>query len=280
MVYSVIRVGVAGAYGRMGSEVTKSIIQQKDMALAAAVGAPQTKYAGKDIGELIGLGKINVSVVGADKLAEEIEKANLDVLVDFTNAEAAVNNVKTAAEQGINLVVGTTGFSEEQFAEIEKAAQKKKVAAVISPNMAVGVNVFFKIVGDLAKILGDEYDIEVIEAHHKHKIDAPSGTALKASQIIADVLGRDLANVSKFGRKGKAKREKGEIGIHAIRAGDIVGEHTVLFAGSGERIELTHRAHSRAAFANGTLKAIRFVHEKGKPGEIHSLFDVLGLKPP
>jgi 4-hydroxy-tetrahydrodipicolinate reductase len=212
-------------------------------------------------------------------LEDTLKKARPDVLVDFTVANAAVEAIKVAARNGIDLVVGTTGFTKGQAEEIEEAIKKGGVSAVISPNMATGVNVFFKVAQDIAATLGREYDIEIIEAHHKHKKDAPSGTALKIGELIAKALGRDLDAIGIFGRKGAiGERSKEEIGIHAVRGGDIVGDHTVLFAGDGERLEIVHRAHSRQAFVNGAIKAIRFVHERGKKGKIYSSWDVLGIE--
>ncbi|MFQ6050608.1 MAG: 4-hydroxy-tetrahydrodipicolinate reductase [Candidatus Hydrothermarchaeota archaeon] len=273
-----INVVVAGSCGRMGSEMVRTIYEQEDMKIVAGIERNDSPYIGKDLGEVVGLGKIGVTVYKSDDLLNVL-KNNVDVLVDFTNAHAAVETVKKSCEMGVNLVVGTTGFTPEQREIMEKAIKESGVSAVISPNMAVGVNLFFKITGELAKVLGDDYDIEIIEAHHKHKLDAPSGTAIRTGEIIAQVLGRDLDKDGVFGRQRGVIGERGkkDIGFHAIRAGDIVGEHTVLFAGPGERIELTHRAHSRRAFANGALKAIRFVNSVGKTGKIYSSFDVLGL---
>ncbi|MEN4007145.1 MAG: 4-hydroxy-tetrahydrodipicolinate reductase [Methanobacteriaceae archaeon] len=267
-----IGVAVTGAGGRMGSKIIKTILKQDDMKVVAAIEAPETPLEGKDIGEIAGVGKIGVPVNGAEKLAEVLKEKKPDVLVDFTIADAAVNTIKTSAKYSVNVVVGTTGISEMD--EIRDAIAENNIKAVISPNMAVGVNVFFKVIKDLAKILND-YDIEIIEAHHKHKADAPSGTAVKAYEIIADELGRKTCVYGRQGLVG-ARREE-EIGMHAVRGGDIVGDHTVLFAGDGERIELVHRAQSRQAFVNGVIKAIRFVINAPE-GKICDMGDVLGLK--
>ncbi len=270
-----IEVAVTGASGRMGSEIIKTLLKQNDMKVVAAIEAPNTPLEGKDIGEVIGAGSINVPVNGAEMLAEVLAKKNPHVLVDFTIANAAVNTVKTAAKYGVNVVVGTTGFSDDQLNEMGESIKENQIKAVIAPNMAVGVNVFFKVLKELSKILND-YDIEIIEAHHKHKADAPSGTAVKAFEIIADELGRNKTCV--YGRQGiVGARTEEEIGMHAVRGGDIVGDHTVLFAGDGERIEIVHRAHSRQAFVNGVIKAIRYVMEAPE-GEISDMADVLGLK--
>ncbi len=272
-----IGVAVTGASGRMGSKIIKTILEQDDMKVVAAIEAPETPLEGKDIGEVIGVGKMDVTVNGAEKLAEVLKEKKPDILVDFTIADAAVNTIKTSAKCGVNVVVGTTGISDEQMDEVRESIEDNNIKAVISPNMAVGVNVFFKAIKDLAKILND-YDIEIIEAHHKHKADAPSGTAVKAYEIIADELGRNKEEACVYGRQGLVgARSEEEIGMHAVRGGDIVGDHTVLFAGDGERIEIIHRAHSRQAFVSGVIKAIRFVINAPE-GKISDMGDVLGIK--
>ena len=181
------KVTVTGAAGRMGSKIIKTIQKQDDMTIVAAIESPDTPLEGKDIGEVIGIGNIGIKITPANKLNDILKKVKSDILVDFTIAEAAVNTIKTAAINNVNLVIGTTGFTDDQMNIIKEAIQQYKVKAVIAPNMAIGVNVFFKVIKDLAPILSD-YDIEIIEAHHKHKVDAPSGTAVKAFQIIADEL--------------------------------------------------------------------------------------------
>jgi 4-hydroxy-tetrahydrodipicolinate reductase len=272
-----IEVAVTGAGGRMNSKIIRSILKQDDMKLVAAIGTANTPLEGKDIGEVIGVGKIDVPINGAEKLTQVLKEKNPDVLVDFTIANAAMDTIKTAAESKVNLVVGTTGFSEDQICEIKKSIRENKIKAVIAPNMAVGVNVFFKIIEDLAMILND-YDIEIIEAHHKHKVDAPSGTAVKTYEIIADALGRNKNETSVYGRQGNVgARTSEEIGIHAVRGGDIAGDHTVLFAGEGERIEIIHRAHSRQVFVVGAIKAVRYVVGASE-GKISDMGDVLGIK--
>jgi len=272
-----IKVAVTGASGRMGSKIIKNILGQEDMELVAAIEAPNTPFAGKDVGEVIGAGTLGVEITPADELYRVLSDIKPDVLVDFTIANAAVETIKTASEIGVNLVVGTTGFSDEQIKRIKRVIEENNVKAVIAPNMAVGVNVFFKILKDLAPILSD-YDIEIIEAHHKHKKDAPSGTAVRAYEIMANELGRDTAKVGVYGREGLVgERSSDEIGIHAVRGGDIVGDHTVLFAGEGERLEIIHRANSRQSFVNGVMKAIRYVLTAPE-GRISDMGDVLGLK--
>jgi 4-hydroxy-tetrahydrodipicolinate reductase len=271
-----IRVCVAGALGRMGSRVIKAVQRQEDMRLVAGIEAEGNPSKGKDIGKLIGIGEIGTLLATSEELENTLSTTRPDVLVDFTIASAATRTAKISAEKKVNLVIGTTGFSDDQVKEIRDAIKKNGISAVISPNMATGVNIFLKIAKDAAQKLRD-YDVEIIEAHHRHKKDAPSGTAIKTGELIAQVIGRELGKVAIFGRKGTMERGK-EIGIHAIRGGDVIGEHTVLFLGEGERLEITHRAHSRDAFVNGTLKAIRFIYENQGRGKIYSTWDVLGIK--
>ncbi|WP_423792424.1 4-hydroxy-tetrahydrodipicolinate reductase [Methanocaldococcus indicus] len=268
-----IKVAVTGALGRMGSGIIRTILQQEDMELVAAFERVGHKDKGKDVGELIGVGKIGVILNTADEMDKVLKEKKPDVLVDFTIADACVENVKTAAKNKVKLVIGTTGFTKEQKEEILKAIRENKVSAVISENFAIGVNIFFKTLEFLAKKLGD-YDIEIIEMHHRYKKDAPSGTALKAAEIIKENRG---GGYFVFGRKGLVgERKKDEIGIHAVRGGDVVGEHTVIFAGDGEKLELTHKASSRQAFINGVILAIRFLKDKDEG--IYGTFDVLGLR--
>ena len=273
-----IKVAVTGAAGRMGSKIIKTALEQDDMQVVAAIEAPNTPLEGKDVGEVIGVGNLGVEISPANKLSDKLSAKKPDVLIDFTIANAAVNTVKTASHYGVNLVVGTTGFSDEQMEEIKKSIETNKIKAVIAPNMAVGVNVFFKVIKDLAPVLSD-FDIEIIEAHHKHKKDAPSGTAVRAFEIMAKELElKGDVKTCVHGREGLVgERTSPEIGMHAVRGGDIVGDHTVLFAGDGERLEITHRANSRQAFVNGVIKAIRFIPD-AKIGKISDMGDVLGLK--
>jgi 4-hydroxy-tetrahydrodipicolinate reductase len=252
-----IKVAVTGALGRMGTLIIQEVARAGDMRLVAGL-------------DVIGIGRPllgDVTVSDASQLHDVLKMSSPDVLIDFTAAAASVQNVLTAAEHGVNLVVGTTGITAEQHASMKKAIDGK-VAAVISPNFSVGVNVFWKLIAQAAKALKD-YDIEVIEAHHNQKKDAPSGTALAAVGALKDALG-DVDVV--YGREGIRLRGK-EIGVHAVRAGDIVGDHTVLFAGPGERLEIKHQAHSRTAFATGAVRAARFV--VGREPGIYSMADVL-----
>lgn len=279
----VIKVAVTGAGGRISSKIIKTILKQEDMEVVAAIGAPNTPFEGKDVGEVIGAGNIGVTITGSQRLVDVLKEMKPDVLVDFTIAKSTVGTIRTAAECGVNVVVGTTGLSDEQMVLITESIEENNIKAVISPNMAVGVNVFFKIIKDLTKILPD-YDIEIIEAHHKNKVDAPSGTACKAYEIITNELGRtdELGRVKDqfvCGRLGMVgARSPGEIGVHAVRGGDIVGDHTVLFAGEGERLEVIHRAGSRQAFVTGAIKAVRYVDLEAPAGKISAMADVLGIK--
>ena len=262
-----INAAVIGACGRMGSLIVENITRSTDMQLVAALDIGNF---GKDAGEFARVGNLGIQISDVKDLESVLKKSQADVLIDFTAAGATVVNAPTAAGCGVNLIIGTTGLTKEQRAIIDEAIRENQVSAVISPNFSVGVNVFFKIIKEAAKYLPD-YDIEIIEAHHNQKKDAPSGTALRAADVISEVLqGKDYI----YGREGLAPRGK-EIGIHAVRAGDITGDHTVLFAGNSERIEIRHTAHSPQIFAKGAVRAAEWVCFQ-KPG-IYSMDDVLGL---
>jgi 4-hydroxy-tetrahydrodipicolinate reductase len=256
-----IRVAVCGACGRMGKMIIRQLTKQNDMELVAAIDAPGTPSVGKDAGEFAGVGRLGVKIVGAEKIAEVLKESKPEVLVDFTRADAAVQNVKAASQAGVSVVVGTTGFSEDQRDELEEAIRSGNIKAVVAPNMSVGVNVFFKTIEETARMLGSDYEVEIVEVHHVHKKDAPSGTAKKAAQIVARVLGRN----------------ENEIGIKSIREGEVVGDHTVIFSTPEERVEVIHRALTRETFAAGAMKAIRYVAKEGKPGVVLDMWDVLGL---
>ena len=272
-----IRVAVTGAAGRMGSGIVRKITEQEDMEVVAAIEIPNSPLAGKDVGLQAGIDELGVEIVGAEKLEETLKATNPDVLVDFTIAPAAVETIKTATSCGVNIVVGTTGFNEEQMASNIKNVEDNNVGAVISSNMSIGVNVFFNTLKKLAPLLYD-YDIEIIEAHHNQKKDAPSGTAVTAFEVIAESLERDPAEVGVYGRNGMVgKRTPEEIGIHAVRGGDIVGDHTVMFVGDGERLEVKHQAHTREVFIAGVIRAIRYAPTAEK-GVVSSMNDVLGLE--
>ncbi len=253
-----IKVAIAGALGRMGTLIIQEITRSEDMELVAGL-------------DVIGIGRPllgNVTVSDARMLKDVLAAAKPDVLIDFTTPSASVENVCTAADMGVDLVIGTTGLSQDQLSRMRQAIDGK-VASVITPNFSVGINVFWKLIEVAARSLNG-YDIEVIEAHHNQKKDAPSGTALAAVDVLKKALND---NDVIYGRRGIMPRGK-EIGVHAVRAGDIVGDHTVLFAGPGERIEIKHQAHSRAAFARGAVKAARWVVD-AEPG-IYSMANVLG----
>jgi 4-hydroxy-tetrahydrodipicolinate reductase len=263
-----IKIAVTGACGKMGGLIIENVLKYEDLKLVLAIDVTNI---GKDIGEVMKTGKLGVPVTDANDIENVLRISKPDVLIDFTIAQAAVKNVIACARNKVNLVVGTTGFTKDQRSLMDKAISENSISAVISPNFSIGVNVFWGLLAEAAKRLGD-YDIEIIEAHHNQKKDAPSGTAVKAAKVISDTLGgKELV----YGRYGLAPRRK-EIGIHAVRGGDIVGDHTVLFAGDGERIEIKHQAHSRQAFAKGAVRAAVWICE-AKPG-IYEMADVLEIK--
>lgn len=261
-----MRLVIAGVGGRMGRALIEAVLSSGDLQLAAAVEAPGNPLIGKYAGELAGL-------PSDVKIASEFSEG--DCLIDFTRPEGALANLERALTLGMRMVIGTTGFSGEQGERIAQAA--KRIAIVRSPNMSAGVNVAFNLVETAARTLGGGYDVEIIEAHHKHKVDAPSGTALRFGEAVARALGRDLSRDAVHGRKGEVgERDPRAIGFHAIRGGDIVGEHTVLFAGEGERLEITVRSGSRATYVMGALRAARFL--AGKRSGLYDMQDVLGLR--
>ena len=266
-----IRIAVAGASGRMGQMLIEAVGQAGDLQLSGALDVTSSPAIGREAGVLLGLA--NTPNITAD-LA--IGLAGAQVLIDFTRPEGTLAHLAACRELGVNAVIGTTGFSEAQKAQIAEHA--KHIAIVMAPNMSVGVNVVFKLLDMAARALSEGYDIEVIEAHHRHKVDAPSGTALKMGEVLAEALGRDLKDCAVYAREGFSSPERGErdpssIGFASIRGGDIVGDHTVLFAGTGERIEITHRASSRAGYAQGSLRAARFL--AGKTSGLFGMDDVL-----
>ncbi len=262
-----INAAVLGACGRMGSLIIENITSSTNMQLVAAFDVGNI---GKDAGEFAHVGNLGIQISDVKDLETVLKKTQAEVLIDFTIAGATIVNAPVAAGCGVNLIIGTTGLTSEQRAVIDEAIRKNKVRAVISPNYSVGVNVFFKIVREAAKYLAD-YDIEIIEAHHNQKKDAPSGTAIRAADVISEALG---GKEYVYGREGIAPRGK-EIGIHAVRGGDITGDHTVLFVGNSERIEIRHMAHSRQIFAKGAVRAAEWVCGE-EPG-IYNMDDVLGL---
>lgn len=266
-----VRAIVAGAAGRMGGRIIHMIRQSKEVELGAAFERPDHPGVGWDAGQAAGLGNLGVPVAGS--LQEVVNQG--EVLIDFTHPEATVGNLRTAAASGLAVVIGTTGIAGKMLEEVKELA--RGVRCVMSPNMSVGVNVMFRIAGEMAKILGDDYDMEILEVHHRFKKDAPSGTAVRLAQILAASSNRDLDEVAVYERKGMiGERTQTEIGIQTWRAGDITGEHTVMFGGIGERLELIHRAHNRDNFARGAVKAAAWVVGR-KPG-LYDMQDVLGLK--
>jgi 4-hydroxy-tetrahydrodipicolinate reductase len=266
-----IRLAVTGAAGRMGKTLIQLIAETPEVRLTAAVEQRGAAAIGMDAGELAGAGHLGVSVV--DSLAEVVEQ--FDVLIDFTVPAATLENCELCASHGRRVVIGTTGLSENEQARLQVLSSL--VALVAAPNYSVGVNATFKLLEVAASIFGDDVDIEIIEAHHRHKVDAPSGTALKMGEVVAQSLGRKLSDVAIYGREGVgAERDRQTIGFSTIRGGDIVGEHTVIFAGAGERLEITHRAHSRLNFAEGAVRAARWLAEQ--PTGLFDMQDVLGLR--
>lgn len=265
----VLRVAVAGASGRMGRMLIEALRASDDMVLAGALDVAASPAIGSDATAF--LGHASGVAITAD-LRTGLKDA--DVLIDFTRPEGTLAHLALCCELGVKAVIGTTGFTEPQKAEIAACAQR--TAIVMAPNMSVGVNVTLKLLQMAAKAMATGYDIEIIEAHHRHKVDAPSGTALKMGEVIADALGRDLKDCAVYAREGvTGERDPSSIGFATIRGGDIVGDHTVLFAGTGERIEITHKSSSRATYAQGSLRAVRFLHAQ-KTG-MFDMFDVLGL---
>ena len=264
------RVAVTGASGRMGHMLIEAIQSADDCVLAGALDIAGNPFLGTDAAAF--LGQPSGVAVTAD-LAQGLQPAQ--VLIDFTRPEGTLAHLQVCRQLGVNAVIGTTGFSDAQKAEIAEIAQH--IAIVMAPNMSVGVNVTLKLLEMAAKAMSTGYDIEIVEAHHRHKIDAPSGTALKMGEVIADALGRDLKDCAVYERYGiTGERDPSSIGFATIRGGDIVGDHTVLFAGTGERIEISHKSSSRTTYAQGSLRAVRFLADK-KTG-LFDMFDVLGLK--
>ncbi len=265
-----LKLVVAGASGRMGRALIDAVLRDAGLALAAALEVKGNLHVGKDAGELAG------SPCGV-KITDDVAKAlaDCDVLVDFTRPEGTMAHLAACRKQGVRLVIGTTGFSDAQQKNIAEAAREISIA--LSPNFSVGVNVAFRLLEVAAKALGKGYDVEIVEAHHRHKVDAPSGTALRMGEVVAQALGRDLKQCAIFGREGVTGERKDEtIGFATVRGGDLVGEHTVMFIGAGERVEIAHRASSRANFANGALRAARFIISR--PSGLYDMADVLGLK--
>ncbi len=266
-----IRVGITGAAGRMGRTLTEAItLAGGGLQLAAAIEQPDSSLLGADAGELSGQGKNGVTVVGS--LAEVIE--DIDVLIDFTVPAATLDNLALCVAGGVAVVIGTTGFTAQQQARIDEAAGSTPICK--ASNFSTGVNLCFKLLDMAARVLGDDVDIEIYEAHHRHKIDAPSGTAISMGEVVANALGRDLQQVAVYGREGQTgARDRETIGFATVRAGDVVGDHTVTFAAEGERVEISHKASSRMSFARGAVRAAAWL--VGRDAGLYDMQDVLGF---
>jgi len=265
---SEVRAAVVGACGRMGTLIIHRILATEGITLSAAF---DVAFVGEDIGEVIRAGKLGIPVSDSKDMVSVLKETKTDVVIDFTIAAATAVNAPIAASAGVDLIIGTTGINEEQRAKIVNAIVQNNVSAVISTNYSIGVNVFFKLLKEATKYLGD-YDIEIIEAHHNQKKDAPSGTAMTAAEIISASLGgKEMV----FGREGVCPRGK-EIGIHAVRGGDIIGDHNVMFIGNSERIEFRHQAHTREIFVGGVVLAAKWINAQEK-GKVYSVADVLNL---
>jgi 4-hydroxy-tetrahydrodipicolinate reductase len=263
-----IRAIVVGAAGKMGGRIIHIINETPSIELHRAVERKDHPSIGKDIGEIVGLGKMGIPLEG------DLKKGG-DVIINFTNPQASLESLQFAKKNGLAIVIGTTGLSPEQMERVIELS--RSVQCVFSPNMSVGMNVMFWIVQQVAQVLGPEYDVEILEAHHHLKKDSPSGTAVRLGELIAKATGRDFGQVGVYGRKGMVgERTREEIGMQVIRAGDIVGEHTVLFGGVGERLEIIHRAHSRDNFARGAIRAALWV--VNQPAGLYDMQDVLGLR--
>lgn len=261
------RIAIAGAAGRMGRTLIQAAAQSGDVKIAAAIETPDSPAIGADAGELAGIPRLGVAVTGA------LDAGDFDVLIDFTRPAATLAHLDICVRTGRRIVIGTTGFDDAGRKRIEDAG--RKIAVVFAPNMSVGVNLCFRLLEIAAQVLGDEADVEIVEAHHRHKVDAPSGTALRMGEVVARARGRALKELAVYGPRS-GERKSGSIGFASIRAGEIVGDHTALFAGSGERVEITHRAESRLTFANGALRAARWL--TGRAPGLYDMQDVLALR--
>jgi 4-hydroxy-tetrahydrodipicolinate reductase len=268
-----IRVAVVGAAGRMGKTLIQAVTAAEGVELTAATELPDSTLIGADAGELAGVGKLGIAI--SHSLTKVIDA--FDVVIDFTGPAATMVHLEVCRQHGKAMVIGTTGLSEAHRRAIEEAA--RDIGIVFAPNMSVGVNLCFRLLELAAKVMGDDADIEIIEAHHRHKVDAPSGTALRMGEVVAEALGRDLKEVAVYGREGHTgARDAMTIGFETIRAGDVVGEHTVWFATEGERVEISHKASSRMTFAKGAVRAAGWLSGRGKG--LFDMQDVLGLRQP
>ena len=264
------RIAIVGAAGRMGRTLVQAVHEAPGMALTVAIERPQSSLLGADAGELAGVGRLGVVVEGDLAAARD----RFDTLIDFTAPAATLGHVALCRAAGKRIVIGTTGIDAAGRAVIAEAAGD--IGIVFAPNMSVGVNLCLKLLDLAARVMGEDADIEIIEAHHRHKVDAPSGTALRMGEVVARALGRDLAEVAVYGREGQTgERDRRTIGFETIRAGDVVGEHTVWFATTGERVEITHKASSRMTFAKGAVRAAQWL--SAQPARLYDMQDVLGL---
>ena len=266
-----LNLAVTGAAGRMGRNLIQAAYENSNCQLGAAIEHESSPFIGHDAGEMAGVGTLNKILVS--QLGEAVD--DFHTLIDFTRPDVTLQNLETCVANGKNIVIGTTGFSDDEKELINKASES--IGVVFAPNMSVGVNLCFKLLDMAARVLGDDVDIEVIEAHHRHKVDAPSGTALRMGEVVADALGRNLDDCAVYGREGvTGERDPKTIGFETIRAGDIVGDHTVMFAGIGERVEITHKASSRMTFANGAVRAALWLEQQNNG--LYDMQDVLDLK--
>ncbi len=264
------RIAVMGAAGRMGKTLIEAVQQADGVCLSAAIDRADSSLIGADAGELAALGKLGVTLSG--DLSAVLEQ--FDVLIDFTHPSVTLKNLEICRQSGKAMVIGTTGFSPQEKQLLADAG--KQIPIVFAANFSVGVNLCLKLLDTAARVLGDDVDIEIIEAHHRHKVDAPSGTALRMGEVVANALGRDLQKVAVYGREGQTgARERETIGFATVRAGDVVGDHTVLFAADGERVEITHKASSRMTFAKGAVRSALWLQQR-QPG-LYDMQDVLGL---
>lgn len=267
---SATRIGVVGAGGRMGRMLIEAALKDEQLAVGAAFDMPGSPVIGKTAGDLVGMA---CDVLVTDDVAAGLK--NIDCLIDFTRPQGTLEHLELCRQAGVGIIIGTTGFEAEGKEAIAAAA--REIPVVFAPNMAVGVNLVFKLLETAASILNQGYDIEIVEAHHRLKIDAPSGTALRMGEVVAGALGRDLAECAVYGREGvTGERDPSTIGFATVRGGDIVGDHTVMFCGLGERVEVTHKASSRMPYALGSMRAARFI--AGRKSGLFDMQDVLGLR--
>ncbi len=273
-----IKIAILGADGKMGRMITQNILNDPDLQIISAYTMDNSPNIGQDIGALVGKGKIGVIIENTNTFSQACKDHKMDIIIDFTIADATEKQSIIAIENGIPIVVGTTGLSDDFTSKFIKLCEEKKCSAVIGTNFATGVNIFFKLAEIVAQYVKG-WDIEIIESHHHHKKDSPSGTAMTTAENIAKVLHQNLTEIVKYGREGYSPRQFGEkeIGIHSIRAGDIIGDHTVLYAGTGERIELTHRAHNREGYAAGSITAAKYLYNHGNEGRIIKMPEILKI---